>query len=565
MIDRERFEQLLSETERPGRYIGGEWNAVKKNLSGAGVRFALAFPDTYEVGMSYAGYQILYGLLNRREDVACERVFAPWVDFEEKMRANNIELFSLESRAPLAEFDIIGFSLTYEINYTNVLTMLDLAGIPIWSRDRDSKRPLIIAGGPCALNPEPMADFFDAFVVGEAEEAALELVDVYKRFRGGDRKTLLERLARIKGVYVPGLYNPSYRDDGALKALEPAAKGIPRRITKRYVKNLDRAFYPVKQVVPYIKVIHDRMVVEIMRGCPFSCKFCQAGRIYKPVRVRSAKKVLELARDIYAHTGYEEISLMSLSSGDYPRMPQLCASVIEQFEGLGVGVSLPSLRSQDILKGLPELISKVRKTGLTFAPEAGSDRMRGLINKKVDIQKMMEACLQAYKNGWEKVKLYFIMGLPGETDSDIEGIAQLAYEVSNLRRKAARGPAEVSVSVTSFIPKPHTDFQNEGMADIETLNARQRMLREKIRGRFIKLKMHDTRMSFMEGVFSRGDRRMSGVIYRAWKLGSRFDSWNERFSFDRWTEAFKESNLDPAFYLRSRSKDELLPWSHITC
>lgn len=557
-IDTKQLEEILLTVSKPGRYLGNEWNVTKKDLSRVNVKFALAFPDIYDVGMSYLGFRIIYGVLNNREDIACERVFAPWVDFEEKLRTNNIPLFSLESKIPIKDFDIIGFSLNYELNYTNVLNMLDLAGIPLRSKERDADYPLVIAGGPCAFNPEPMAEFIDAFIIGDGEEVALEVVDVYKETspprqerlqagrgnqpapacvtKGGPGSTarpgigtaeragetrkekLLKELANIEGVYVP-----SY----------------PKEIKKRIVKNLDGAFYPTKEIVPYVQVIHDRITLEIMRGCPFNCKFCQASAFYKPVRLRSKEKILELAKETYRNTGYEEISLLSLSSGNYPGIISLLSDLTDEFKDLGIGISLPSLRSEDILKSLPSLIVKTRKTGLTFAPEAGSERLRKYINKDIDIEEIVLACDEAFRLGWRLVKFYFMIGLPTETYEDLEGISNFIHTILNLKKDA-----EISVSINSFVPKTHTPFENEKMDDPDMLIDKQKFLRERLRNRRIKLKFHDIRLSFLEGKFSHPDKAMSEVIYVAWRKGARFDSWREFFNFEIWREALKEVGLD---------------------
>ncbi|MFA4843006.1 MAG: TIGR03960 family B12-binding radical SAM protein, partial [Candidatus Omnitrophota bacterium] len=532
IIDVKQLEQILPTVSRPGRYLGNEWNVIKKDLDKAEVRFCLAFPDIYDIGMSYLGFRIIYGALNSREEVACERVFAPWFDFEQKLRENKIPLFSLESKAPLKEFDIIGFSLTYELNYTNVLNMLDLAGIPLRSKDRGEAFPLIIAGGPAAYNPAPMSEFIDAFIIGEGEEVVLEIVDAYKRvkelnscvmpakagiqkkvvmdsrLRGNDRELLLKELANIEGIYVPK---------------------FPKEVKKRIVKDLDAAFYPTKDLVPYVQVIHDRITLEIMRGCPYSCSFCQASSFHRPVRLRSQEKILGLAKEVYRSTGHDEISLLSLSSSSYPDVAGLISKLVDEFKGLGVGVSLPSLRSDDILKSLPSLIVKVRKAGLTFAIEAGTERLRRHINKNIDTDKTILACGEAFSLGWRLVKFYFMIGLPTETYEDLDAIVDFLKKVLALKNNI-----EISVSVTAFIPKYGTAFENERMDSVEALSEKQKFLRDRFRDKRVKWKFHDARVSFVEGRLSRPDTNLSGDIYTAWQKGARLQGWREFFNFEIW-------------------------------
>ncbi len=513
-VDIKQLEEILPTVSRPGRYLGNEWNVIRKDLSKAEVRFCLAFPDIYDIGMSYLGFRIIYGALNSREEVACERVFAPWFDFEEKLRENKIPLFSLESKAPLKEFDIIGFSLTYELNYTNVLNMLDLAGIPLRSKERNGRFPLIIAGGPAAYNPAPMAEFIDAFVIGEGEEVILEIIDIYKRrntqYAIRNTNKLLEELSNIEGVYVPR---------------------FPKEAKKRIVKDLDKAFYPTKDLVPYVQVIHDRITLEIMRGCPYSCSFCQASSFHRPVRLRSQENILGLAREIYHNTGHDEISLLSLSSSSYPDVAGLIAKLVDEFKGLGVGVSLPSLRSDDILKSLPSLIVKVRKAGLTFAIEAGTERLRRHINKNIDTEKTILACGEAFNLGWRLVKFYFMIGLPTETYEDLDAIIDFLEKVLAIKKNI-----EISVSVTAFIPKFGTTFENERMDSIEALSEKQEFLRGRIKDRRVKWKFHDARVSFVEGKLSRHDANLSVVIYAAWQKGARLQGWKEFFNFEIWRD-----------------------------
>lgn len=567
MPEAHNLEKILLSVSKPGRYIGEEWNIIKKKHIKDRVKFALAFPDIYEVGMSYLGYRIVYGLLNDRADVVCERVFAPWTDLELIMRKKNIPLFTLESKTPLRYFDIVGFSLTYELNYTNVLNMLNLSGISLFSEERSVDEPLIMAGGPCCFNPEPMAKYFDLFLIGEAEEALNELIDSYKFIlrHTKDRNRLLRALAEVEGVYVPRFYKVEYYNDGRIKKFFPIENNIPSAVTKRYVKDLNSVFFPIKQIVPYVKTIHDRMIIELMRGCPFRCRFCQASRLYSPLRLRSQQTILKMAKDIYLDTGYDEISLLSLSTASYPRLDELCFRLIEEFREFGVGISLPSLRCEEVIKYLPMLISQVRKTGLTFAPEAGTERLHRVINKDIDIDKLLDACSSAFRFGWRLIKLYFIIGLPTETDYDVEAIVELVRKVSMLKRDYSKSYAEISVSVTALVPKPHTEFEYEKMEGINTIMRRQQILKKRLRGRFIRLKLHNCYMSFLEGVLSRGDRRISDVIYQAWRLGARFDAWDEHFKYNIWMQAFKDKGIDQEFYLRCRDKGELLPWRHIRC
>jgi len=561
------LDELLLTVQKPGRYVGGEWNAVKKDWSDDKIKFLLAFPDVYEVGMSHLGMKILYGILNEREDCLCERVFAPWTDFESVLRKNDMNLFGLESKKPIREFDIIGFSLTYELGYTNVLNMLDLGGIPVRSAERDSSDPLIIAGGPACFNPEPMAEFIDAFVIGDGEEVIAELIEACRgsRVQGpGARKGLLRRLAGIKGVYVPSLYKIEYNNDGTIGKFAPVEDGLPPKIEKRIVKDLDKAFYPTRQVVPNIQIVHDRIALEIMRGCKHACSFCQATAVYRPCRERSRETILKLAKEAYAMTGYDEISLLSLSSGDYSGIMDVIEALNRDFSPKSVSISVPSLRIEDVTRQLPGLISKVKKAGLTFAPEAGSENLRKILRKNIDIEKLFVASLESFKMGWKRVKLYFMIGLPTENDQDILDIAGLVHKISDLRKKVDSRAASVAVSINAFVPKPHTAFQRQATDGLETLERKKDLLMRAVKSRAIELSFHPFKMSYLEALFSRGDRRISSAIFEAWRTGARFDGWRELLDFNIWSAAFEKVKIDPAFYVhREKRAGEILPWDFI--
>ncbi len=555
---------------KPARYTGGEWNSTVKDFESADVKFALGFPDLYEVGMSNLGIRILYGALNAMEGVLCERFFAPAADMERLIRSGGWGMRSLENGRELSSFDMIGFSLGYELNYPDVLNILDLAGIPLKASERGSGGPLVIGGGPCAVNPEPMADFFDLFIIGEAEEALPELISLYRRHgrdykEGGmERAALLEKLASVEGVYVPSLYDVAYSAEGRIVSFSPAAPGAPAGIKKRFVGDLDSSFFPRDWMVPYIQIVHDRITLEIMRGCPNRCRFCQARQQYYPLRLRSAGKVKELAAGLYKSTGYHEISFSGLSISDYPGIEGLASSLMAEFRDKCVSISLPSVKPKSFLGELSTLIAAIRKTGLTFAPEAGTRRMREIIGKDFDEDAFREAVLKAYAAGYQHVKLYFLTGLPGESPADLEGIKELAVEVSELRRKASGRPAEVHLSVNTLIPKPHTPLQWFPMASLDTMMEKQSYIRRALAGhRRIKAVFHDPRLSLLEGVISRGDRRLGRVIEAVFRSGVRFDNWNDEGSWDKWAAAFSGASLDTAFYLRGRDADEILPWDFI--
>ncbi len=545
-------DEVLLSVRKPARYTGGEINSVVKDHKDVKCKIVLSFPDIYEVGMSHLGLKILYSLLNERDDVACERVFAPWHDMEKIMRERKIPLFSLETKTPINEFDIIGFSLQYELSYTNVLNMLDLAGIPAYARERGGSYPLIIGGGPCVFNPEPMADFFDCFVIGDAEDAVLEIADVFieSRKKGEKKDELLKRLAGLEGVYVPSL---------------PAEQaGIPKKVRKRSVLDLDAAYFPKKITVPYIEIVHDRIQLEIMRGCRRNCNFCQASAIYRPNRQRSAEKILSLAKTLYENTGYDEISLISLSSGDHPRIMEIASKLNEFFKDKAVSISLPSLRVEDWVSRLPLELTSGRRTGLTFAPEVGSEKMRKVINKNISPDSLKECAYEAFKNGWRQIKLYFMIGLPQEDYTDLDAIVELARQISEVKIKLDGRPAQVNASVSVFIPKPHTKFERAPMLSMEEVGRRQKYIKDKARKTRVKFSFHDIKMSYLEAVLARGDRDLSAPIYKAWKAGCRFDAWSEYFDFGKWVFAFKESGIDPDRYaLRQRAANELLPWDFI--
>ncbi|MGC8787740.1 MAG: TIGR03960 family B12-binding radical SAM protein [Anaerolineae bacterium] len=573
MISTVLLDRILPTVAKPGRYSGNEWNSVRKDWSQAKVKVALAYPDVYEVGMSNLGLAILYDLLNQQPEVLAERVYAPWLDMEQSMRQAGIPLFSLESRRPIRDFDLLGFSLQYELNYSNVLTMLDLAGIPLLASQRDGSWPLVMAGGTCTYNAEPLTDFFDLFVIGEGEEVLLELVHLYAEWKesqgqlradtsAGAKEEFLQRAAMIPGIYVPSLYHVAYHADGTVASIEPVKAGLPRHIQKRIVPVLPPP--PVKPVVPFLNVVHDRGMVEIMRGCTRGCRFCQAGMIYRPVRERPLEEVLAAVDQLLANTGYEEIALVSLSSTDYTGIVPLIRELGQRYAEQHLAISLPSLRIDTFSVELAQMIQRARKTGLTFAPEAGSERLRQVINKGVTEEDLLRTAEAAYASGWLRIKLYFMIGLPTETMEDVLAIARLVRAVRDIGRRWRGNRAQVSVSVATFIPKAHTPFQWLPMEDAVEIAARQEALRRALPSRAVDLSWSDPRVAWLEAVFSRGDRRLGKVILRAWELGARFDAWAEAFQPQLWQQAFAEAGLDPAFYAtRRRSLDELLPWSHI--
>lgn len=568
MIKKE-VEKILQYVQKPARYAGGELNSVVKNADDVSLRYAFCFPDTYEIGMSHLGMKIIYGLVNEREDAWCERVFAPDSDMEEQMRKNNVPLFALESGDYIKDFDIIGFTLQYELSYTNVLNMLDLAGIPLLSKDRTQLTPIVCCGGPCACNPEPVADFFDIVFLGDGEESTNQVLDLLKdcKEKGLSKQEFLLKAKDIQGVYVPSFYDDEYNEDGTLKSLK-AKNGAPEKVKKAVVSDLDKCYYPKSFVVPFINIVHDRAVEEIFRGCIRGCRFCQAGFIYRPIREKSVETINKQSKALIDSTGYDEISLCSLSTSDHSCVNEMLSSLIDWTVKDKINLSLPSLRVDNFSDELVEKLNMVRKSGLTFAPEAGTQRLRDVINKNVTQDEVIRTCTKAFDNGWTTVKLYFMMGLPTETMEDIEGIANLGMEVihafyKNPNRQKGTG-VQVNISCASFIPKPFTPFQWESEDNMDSLKAKQKHLLESIPTKKIKVSFHETPTSLIEGVLARGDRRLNAVILDAYKNGCKFDSWDDRFNFDGWMDAFEKNNIDPHFYTqRQRDFSEFLPWDHL--
>lgn len=568
MISRD-VEKILLNVQKPGRYTGGELNSVIKDKDKVDIRFAFCFPDVYEVGMSHLGMKILYSQFNEREDIWCERVFAPWTDMEEQMRKNNIPLYALESGDSLDKFDFIGFTLQYELSFTNILYMLELGNIPLLSKDRHDLFNIVVAGGPCACNPEPLADFIDLFFIGEGEEVDLEVMDLYKQCRanGETKQQFLEKAAQIQGVYVPSLYDVEYNDDGTIKSFTPQ-NNAPAVIKKRIITDLDNLYYPESFVVPSIEIVHDRAMAEIFRGCIRGCRFCQAGFLYRPVREKSPEVIDRQCHMLCNNTGYDEVSLSSLSSSDYTKIGELLGNLTKWSKDENVSISLPSLRVDGFSDEILSKIKTVRKSGLTFAPEAGTQRLRDVINKNVTEEELMSTCSTAFNGGWTTVKLYFMIGLPTETLDDVAGIAQLGQKVVNAYYNAENRQKGKSVKVTlstaSFVPKPFTPFQWFPQDTMDKLKEKQMHLKNSITTKKINYNYHDSSTSFVEAVFARGDRRLCKALLKAHEKGMIFDGWGDFFSLDKWLEVFDECGIDPAFYAnRQREFDELLPWDHI--
>ena len=560
---------ILPLIEMPGQYTGGEWNTIVKNHADVSVKFALAFPDTYSIGMSHLGIQIIYGLLNKRKDTVCERVFAPLEDMESLMRSHKIPLFSLETYTPLKEFDIIGFSLQYELTYTNVLNMLSLSYIPVFAHERDENDPLIIAGGPTVIAPESIADFIDVFLIGDGEECLPDFIELFKNLKRGSlsRKEKIITIARsIKNAYAPSLYNASHRQDDTIEGMSPLISDIPFPVHSASVKDLNKTYYPTKPIIPYVKTIHDRITIEVMRGCTQGCRFCQAGMSKRPTRPRTIENILNLAEEIYANTGHNEISLASLSISDYPFLHRLMEEMNRVFSPKYVNISVPSLRVNERLALLPSMLNTVRKSGITMAPEAATPSLRKIINKNIRNEDLYSGIKEAYRQGWNLIKLYFMVGLPTETDEDIDAIAQLAYNVSDLKKSIKGSWGEVNLSIAPFVPKAHTPFQWYPMITLQRMKEIKKMLLEKIRRKCIHVKFHNAERSVLEGIFARGDRRLGKVIYTAWQDGCKFDAWEEHFKFQKWLEAFQKVGIGWTFYVhRQRSEEEVFPWDHISC
>lgn len=566
-----QFEACLKKVQKPARYIGNEFNSVHKEWENDMVSFAFCFPDVYEVGMSHLGMKILYHMMNERDDTVCERVFAPWVDMEEQLRTNDIPLLSLESYIPVKDFDIVGFTLQYEMSFSNVVNMLDLANIPLKSKDRGDGDAFVCAGGPCAYNGEPLADIIDFFVLGEGEEVNNEIIDAYKAWKksGKNRTSYLEEISKIEGVYVPRFYDVEYNENSTIKSIKPNRECATEKIKKRIVKNLDQTYVLDKMIVPFMDIVHDRITLEIFRGCIRGCRFCQAGYLYRPVREHSTNKLIETAQKLIDATGYEEMSLSSLSTSDFTCLHELIDRLLEITVDKRINLSLPSLRVDNFSMELMEKVQTVKKSGLTFAPEAGTQRLRDVINKNVLESDLLRTSRIAFEGGYNRIKLYFMIGLPTETEEDVKGIAELAQKVVDvfytIPKEIRKGrQLTVTVSTSSFVPKPFTPFQWEPQDRIDTLIHKQKLLKDSIKTKSISYNWHQSHVSFLEAVFAKGDRRLGDVLISAQKKGCRFDGWDEHFDYEKWLEAFSECDIDPEFYAyRKIDHSEVLPWDHI--
>ena len=562
-------DDILCKVEKPSRYIGGELNEIVKNIEDIDIRFAFCFPDVYEVGMSHLGMRILYHVINQREDTYCERVFAPWPDMESELRKNNIPLYALESKDSLKDFDIVGFTLQYEMSFTNILNMLDMAGITIRADERGNDEPLVMAGGPCAYNPETLSGVVDLFQIGEGEEMMNDMIDLYKKHKGNwNKKEFLREASHIRGIYVPSLYDVEYNKDNTIKSFKPKYEDVPSKVKKRIVADFDAVDFPEDIIVPYTDIVHDRVVLETFRGCTNGCRFCQAGMIYRPVREKKRETLLKQARNLIKNTGYQEISLSSLSTCDYSDIQNLIHDLMEEHAQNKVAVALPSIRVDAFSVDLIKEIQKVKKTGLTFAPEAGSQRMRDIINKGLTEEKILEAARSAFEAGWTTLKLYFMIGLPYENIEDCTAIGELAQKVANeyfaIPKGVRKKGLKITVSTSILIPKPFTPFQWAKMTPIDEVTDKISAVRDSIKSRSIQYNYHSQKTSYMEAVFARGDRRISEVLIKAFEKGAKLDGWSEYFNFECWQEALKECNIDGDFYAyRERSYDEILPWDFI--
>lgn len=567
-------DEILMEIEKPARYIGNEVNMVKKNPEDIDIRFCMCFPDVYEIGMSHLGIQIIYDTINKREDAYCERVYSPWPDLDKIMREQNIPLFSLETQTPIKKFDFLGITLQYEMCYTNILQILELSGIPIWAKERTLEDPIVFGGGPCSYNPEPIANFFDVFYIGEGETRYHDVFELYKKLRqqGASREEMLYQISKIPGMYVPSMYEVTYKADGTIASFEPVRNDIPRKITKEIVLDFDKAPYPTKPLVPYIKATQDRVTLEIMRGCIRGCRFCQAGMIYRPTRQKNLETLKYYAKEMIQSTGHEEISLSSLSSSDYECLKELTYFLIDEIGNNDVNISLPSLRIDAFSLDVMKKVQDIRKSSLTFAPEAGTQRLRDVINKGLTEEVILNGAMQAFKGGWNKVKFYFMLGLPTETAEDAEGIPKLCETVAEayytIPKEERNGKVSITASASFFVPKPFTPFQWAPMLDPESYRERAHHVKDTFRKQLnfksMKFTYHEPDVSALEGVFARGDRKLSEVIYDAYKSGCIFDAWTEFFDNDKWMAAFEKNDISMAFYTtRERDTDEILPWDFI--